>query len=115
MKKIDRAKLEKIVRNTLIVLTVVSLLINALQFTNAIYSRMNTVRLNDVFVNPIFTFILWLDNILLYLFACWYMVLAEKSKQEVVIKISFSILAMLTTISSSVIVVNLVAELFGLF
>lgn len=115
MKKIDRVKLEKIVRNTLIILTIISLLINALQFTYLIYNNMNTEKLNDVLVHPIFTFILWADNILLYIFACWYMVLAEKSKKEVVTKISFSILAMLTTISTSVIVVNIVAELFGLF
>ena len=115
MKNIKSERLEKIVRNILIVLTIISLLINALQFTNVIYSRMNTVRLNDVLVSPIFTFILWADNILLYIFACWYMILAERSKKEVLIKVSFSILSMLTTISFSVIVINLVAEFFGLF
>lgn len=107
---------EIIIRNILIVVTLISLIINAMQFTNAIYSWCyDTTRLNDLLVSPIFTFILWADNILVYLFAAWYMVLAERSKQEVVLKIAFSLFAILTTITASTLIVNVIAELFGVF
>lgn len=106
---------EKIVRNTLIVLTLISLIIMFLNFTYAIYDNMNIESINNVLVNYVNTWLMWIDNILLYIFAITYIVLGVKSKKEVLLKVSFSIFSILTSMISLTFIVNFIAEIFGMF
>lgn len=108
-------KREKIVRNVLIVLTFISLLITLFNFTYQVYDDRNIERINNLLVNYVNTFVMWIDNILLYVFAVIYIVLGVKSKKEVVLKVSFSIFSVLTAIMTLTFLVNMVARLFGMF
>ena len=100
----------------LIVLTVISIIISILEFTNQIYScSFNTEKLNSILVSPPFTILLWVDNILLYITSIFYMINAIKSKENVRIKVSFSIFSIVTTIVMSTLLINLVASIFGIF
>ena len=108
-------KREKIVRNVLIVLTFISLLITLFNFTYQVYDDRNIERINNLLVNYVNTFVMWIDNILLYVFAVIYIVLGVKSKKEVVLKVSFSIFSVLTAIITLTFLVNFVARLFGMF
>ena len=112
MKKINY---EIVVRNTLIVLTFISLVIMFLNFTYAVYDNMNIDLINNILVNYVNTWLMWVDNILLYIFAIIYIVLGIKSKKEITLKISFSIFSILTSMISLTIIVNFIAELFGMF
>lgn len=112
MKKINS---EIVVRNTLIVLTLISLIIMFLNFTYAVYDNMNIDLINNVLVNYVNTWLMWINNILLYIFAIIYIVLGIKSKKEIPLKISFSIFSILTSMISLTIIVNFIAELFGMF
>lgn len=112
MKKVNA---EPIVRNTLIVLTLISLIIMFLNFTYAIYDNINIETINNVLVNYVNTWIMWIDNILLYIFAIIYIVVAIKSKKEVLLKVSFSIFSILTSMISLTFIVNFIAESFGMF
>jgi hypothetical protein len=66
MKKVNA---EPIVRNTLIVLTLISLIIMFLNFTYAVYDNTNVEAINNLLVNHVNTWVMWIDNILLYIFA----------------------------------------------
>lgn len=107
--------IEKIVRNIFIVLTFISLGITLLNFTYLIYQNMDTYKLNNFLVSRVNTWFLWVDNILLYLVAVIYIILAIKSKKEVVLKVSFSIISILTTMTVLTFVINFIAEVFGMF
>ncbi|MDD3341701.1 MAG: hypothetical protein PHN72_05905 [Bacilli bacterium] len=112
-KKVNK---EGIVRNILIGLTLGSLIITALLLPNIIYANnYDTTNLNQMLVSPIFNILLFTDNILVYLFGITYIVLGIKSKQEVLLKVSFSIFSILTTIIMLTFIVNFVAECFGIF
>lgn len=108
-------KREKIVRNVLIVLTFISLLITLFNFTYQVYDDRNIEKINNFLVNYVNTFVMWIDNILLYIFAVIYIVLGVKSKKEVLLKVSFSLFSILTAIMTLTFLVNLVAHLFGMF
>ena len=109
-----RINVEPIVRNTLIILTFVNLIILLLNFTYVVYDNMNTELINNVLVNYINTWLMWIDNILLYIFGIIYIVLGIKSKKEVLLKVSFSIFSILTSMISLVFIVNFIAEIFGM-
>lgn len=112
MKKVNA---EPIVRNTLIVLTLINLIIMFLNFTYAVYDNMNIETINNVLVNYVNTWLMWIDNILLYIFAIIYIVIGVKSKKEVLLKVSFSIFSILTSMITLTFIVNFIAEIFGMF
>jgi len=104
------------VRNTLIAVTFVGLIISALQFTNIIYGwNYDTEKLNNLVVSNWFNILFWIDNLLVFGLGILYAVLGYKSKEDVVIKIAFSILAICTTMISSIFAINLVGEMFSIF
>lgn len=106
--------IEKFVRNTLIILTLISLVITVLNFTYLTYQDRNIDRINDFLINHVNTWVFWVDNILLYIFAIFYIILGVKSKEEVVLKVSFSIFSILTAIITLTFIVNFIANLFGM-
>lgn len=112
MKRID---VEPIIRNILIVLTLISLIIVFLNFTYLIYDDMNIESINNILVNYINTWLLWIDNILLYIFATIYVIVGIKSKKEVLLKVSFSVFSVLTSMISLTFIINFIAEMFGIF
>lgn len=111
MKKVNA---EPIVRNTLIVLTLISLIIMFLNFTYAVYDNTNVEAINNLLVNHVNTWVMWIDNILLYIFAILYIVLGIKSKEEVILKVSFSIFSILTSMISLTFIINFIANAFGM-
>lgn len=107
---------EKIMGIMLIVLTIISLIINALEYTNMIYSNSyNTNNLNGLLVSKSFNILLWLDNILIYICSIFYIVITVQSKRDILIKVSFSLFSILTTIFMSNLIINGIAVLFGIF
>lgn len=110
-----KANSEKIVRNTLIILTFISLIILFLNFTYAIYDNMNIEKINNVLVNYVNTWLMWIDSLLIFIFGIIYIVLGIKSKKEVLLKVSFSIFSILTTMISITFIINFIAEAFGMF
>ncbi len=106
---------EIIVRNTLIVLTFISFVVLLFNTTYHIYQNLNIESINEFIIKYINSSILWIDTILLYVFAIIYIVLAIKSKKEVVVKVSFSVLAILTNIVTMTIFINKIADCFRIF
>ena len=106
---------EKIVRNILIILTFVSIIITFLNYTYITYQDMNINKINNFLIHYVNGWLLWVDNILLYVFAIIYIVLGIKSKKEILLKVSFSIFSILTTVIASTLIINLIASLFGMF
>lgn len=106
---------EKIVRNILIVLTVISLVITTLNFTYLIYQNMSIESINDFLIKYVNNWLLWIDNILIFIFAITYIVLGIKSKKEVLLKVVFSIFSIFTTMIALTFTINIIAELFHMF
>lgn len=107
---------EEIIKIILIILTFISLIINALQFTNIIYnSTYDTTKLNNIVISKPFTILLFINNILIYITSLFYIICAIESKKEVLLKISFSIFSILTTIVASTLIINFTATIFGVF
>lgn len=110
-----KINVEKVVRNGLIILTFISLIITILNLTYFTYQNLEIEKINHLLVHYVNTWVLWIDNILLYVFAIAYIVLALKSKRERILKVSFSFFSILTTMITLTFVVNIIAELFGMF
>lgn len=110
--KID---IEKIVRNVLIILTLISLVITFFNFTYLTYQDRNIDRINDFLIHYINGWLLWFDNILLYIFSIWYIILGIKSRKEVLLKVFFSIFSILTAVITLTFIVNFLANLFRMF
>ena len=110
--KVDK---EKIIRNILIILTFVSIIITFLNYTYITYQDMNINKINTFLISYVNGWLLWVDNILLYIFAISYIFLGIKSKKEVLLKVSFSIFSILTTVIASTFIINFIASLFGMF
>lgn len=106
----------KILEIVLIILTFISLVINALQFTNIIYNlSYNTENLNSLLVSKPFTILLWTDNILIYFVSLFYIIDSVQQKKNLLLKLSFCLFSICTTIVVSTLIINLVANLFGIF
>ncbi len=73
------------------------------------------MRLNELLVSTPFNILLWVDNILIFVIALFYIISSIKEKKNSFIKISFAVFAVLTTIVVQSFMVNFVAELFGVF
>lgn len=113
-KKNENNNLEKIFRNGLIILTCISLIITILNFTYVTYQDVNNIdTINNLLVNYV-NKLLWIDNILLYIFAIGYIVLGVKSKKEVLLKVSFSIFSIITAMLSLTMLINILASIFGM-
>lgn len=100
----------------LVVLTGISLVINALLFTNMIYNcSYDTMGLNELLVSTPFNILLWVDNILIFVIVLFYIISSIEEKKNAFIKISFAAFSVLTTIVVQSFAINWVAELFGVF
>ena len=106
---------EIVVRNILIILTFVSIIITFFNYTYITYQDMNINKINNFLIRYVNGWLLWVDNILLYVFAIIYIFFGIKSKKEVLLKVSFSIFSILTTVIVSTLIINLIASLFGMF
>ncbi len=106
----------QIVGIVLTILTGISVIINVPLFTNMIYNcSYDTMRLNELLVSTPFNILLWVDNILIFVIALFYIISSIKEKKNSFIKISFAVFAVLTTIVVQSFAINWVAELFGVF
>ena len=114
MRRYLNINVEKIVRNALIILTFISLIITILNFTYMVYQDRNIDRINVFLIDYINNWLLWVDNILLYIFSIIYMILGIRSKKEVLLKVSFSIFSIMTAIITLTFIVNFIAEFFGM-
>lgn len=115
IEKIKKYDIEKVMRNCLIILTLLSFIIVCLNFTHLVYIDQNIDQINDFLLKYVNGPFLWITNILLYIVAIIYMIAGIKSKQEVALKVSFSLFSMLTTIISMTLIINWLAELFQMF
>lgn len=107
---------EKIVGIVLVILTIISLVMSALLYTNIIYScSYDTTHLNGLLVSKPFDIVLWIDNILIYLFGLFYIISVVQSKKEVLIKVSFAIFSIMTTMVASTLIINGIASIFHIF
>ena len=107
-------KKEIIVRNVLIVLTFISFIITFLNFTYLTYQERNIDLINNFLVNYVNNAFLFIDNFLVIIFAIIYIVLGIKSKKEVLLKVSFSIFSILTTMVVLTFIINFIASLFNM-
>ena len=122
MKKINT---EKLVRNILIVLTLISLIILLTYTMERLYGCelsstrgiSATTENNYINFNSFVTSNAWLiyaDNFLLYIFALIYLVLGIKSKNERVLKVSFCIFSVLTTLLVYFSIADSLARMLGI-
>ena len=108
---------ERNVTIILVALTVISLIINVLVYTTGIYSDdtfYNTDAIRNVVNSGWFMTILWVDNIAIYVTNLFYFAGIIDSKRDMLVKISFGIFSILSTVLINVQIVNLVAGLFGI-
>lgn len=108
---------ERNVTIILVILTVISLVINALVYTTGLYSDdtfYNTEAIRSVVNSGWFMIVLWIDNIAIYVTNLFYFAGIIDSKRDMLVKISFGIFSILSTVLINVQIVNLVASLFGL-
>lgn len=100
----------------LIILTIISLIMNSLLFTNMIYSSSyDTTRLNNLLVSTAFNIVLWINSFLIYIFGLLVIIRAIKSKEEKLLSISFALFSIITTIIFSIAIINFVATFSGIF
>ncbi len=100
----------------LIILTFVSLIISALEYTNIIYSMSyDATKLNDFVVSTPFSVILWIDNILLFLVSIFYIIDTIQQKKNIFLKLSFCLFSICTTMVISTFIINGIAKMFGIF
>lgn len=116
MKK-ELKNFDTIVGIILIVLTVISLVIDLFVFTHGICNNdiYHIEKIEALITSTPFTILFWVDNCLIYLFAFIYIVNAISTKKEMLVKISFSIFSILTTIIIATQLINVVGEWFGMF
>lgn len=108
---------ERNVTIILVALTIISLIINVLVYTTGIYSDdtfYNTEVIRNVVNSSWFMTILWIDNIAIYVTNLFYFAGIIDSKRDMLVKISFGIFSILSTVLINVQIVNLVAGLFGI-
>ncbi len=108
---------ERNVTIILVALTVISLIINVFVYTTGIYSDdtfYNTDAIRNVVNSGWFMTILWVDNIAIYVTNLFYFAGIIDSKRDMLVKISFGIFSILSTVLINVQIVNLVAGLFGI-
>lgn len=112
MNNYQKSNLEQILKIGLIILTILSLIITILNFTYFTYQDMTSTESINYFLVNYVNKCLWGENILLYVFAIGYIIQSIKSKQEVFLKVSFSIFSILTSMIMLTLIINLLAVLF---
>lgn len=106
----------KVLEVILIILTFISLIIDLLLITNNIYTHSyDTMSLNSVVVSVPFNILLWVTNISIYFISIFYIIDTIKEKKNVLLKLSFCLFSILTTIVVFNTIMNFVAELFNIF
>ena len=109
---------ERNVTIILVILTVISLIIDTLVYTGMLYNDeilYNVTAIRNIIDSKWFMTILWVDNIFIYVTNLFYFVGIFDSKRDMIVKISFAVFSILSTILINLQIVNLVAEMFGLF
>lgn len=111
--KLKDLDIEPYVKYSLIILTFLSLIITTLNMTYQVYQMNNIDQINSIllFINswPLFTI-----NILVIILAIVYIVAAIKSKKDVILKISFSIFSIITTMIVFSLIINIFAIWFNI-
>ena len=106
----------KIVEIILIILTIVSLIITSLEYTNMVYNATyDTNVLNALLISTPFTIISWSNNILIYLISIFYIIDTIRYQDNKLLRLSFCIFSILTTIVVQTFIINFIASLFGIF
>lgn len=99
----------------LIVLTAISLVICALEYTNIIYSdSFDTMTLNNMLISKPFTVILWVNNISIILVSIFYIIDTIEQKKNLFLKLSFCFFSICTTMIMSCFIINCVAKIFSI-
>ena len=109
---------ERNVTIILIILTVISLVIDFIAYTGMVYSDETIYQIDairSVMNSSLFMTILWVDNIFIYVTNLFYFVAIFSSKKDMLVKIAFAIFTVLSTILINLQIVNLIADLFGMF
>lgn len=109
---------ERNVTIILVILTVISLIIDFLAYTGMIYgdaSFYNTTAIRSVINSGWFMTIVWTNNIAIYITNLFYFAGILDSKRDLIVKISFAIFSVLSTILINLQIVNLIADAFGMF
>jgi hypothetical protein len=99
-----------------IILTFISLIIDAFEYTYLIYNMSyDAMKLNDFLISKPFTITLWIDNILIIIFGIFYIIDTIQQKKNVFLKLSFCIFSICTTMIVASFIINGIAKMFGLF
>ena len=109
---------ERSVTIILVILTVISLIIDFLAYTGMVYNDeiiYNTTAIRSVINSGWFMTIVWVDNIAIYITNLFYFAGILDSKRDLIVKISFAIFSVLSTILINLQIVNLIADAFGMF
>ncbi len=109
---------ERNVTIILVILTVISLIIDFLAYTGMVYNDeiiYNTTAIRSVINSGWFMTIVWTNNIAIYITNLFYFAGILDSKRDLVVKISFAIFSVLSTILINLQIVNLIADAFGMF
>ena len=109
---------ERNVTIVLVVLTAISLIIDFIAYTGMVYSdgtlyNIDTIR--AIMNSGLFMFFIWVDNIAIYITNLFYFAGIIDSKRDMIVKIAFMIFSVLSTILINLQIVNLIANLFGIF
>ena len=109
---------ERNVTIVLVVLTAISLIIDFIAYTGMVYSddaiyNIDTIR--AIMNSGLFMFLIWVDNIAIYITNLFYFAGIIESKRDMIVKIAFMIFSVLSTILLNLQIVNLIADLFGIF
>lgn len=106
----------KLTEIILIILTFISLVITALEYTNMIYNiTYNTTKLGNFLASSPVLVTLWVDNILIILVSIFYVIDTIQQKKNILLKLSFCIFSICTTMLVSNLIVNGIAKIFGVF
>ena len=108
---------ERNVTIILAILTVISLIIDFLAYTGMVYNDeiiYNTTAIRSVINSGWFMTIVWTNNIAIYITNLFYFAGILDSKRDLVVKISFAIFSVLSTILINLQIVNLIADAFGM-
>ena len=109
----NNKNIEKVFKYGFILFSFISLIITILNFTYITYPDGNTETINNLLVNYVNkTF--WIENIILYIFSVGYIIFSIKSKKEVLLKVSFCIFSILTSIIVLTLIINILASQFGI-
>ena len=109
---------ERNVTIILVILTVISLVIDFIAYTGMVYmddAIYQTNAIRTVMNSNLFITLIWIDNIAIYITILFYFAGIISSKRDMIVKIAFMIFSVLSTILINLQIVNLIADLFGMF